>query len=864
MRIEPERVEPDGRFRFLPEPRAGAQPDLALALGGGAAWGVAHLGFVEALRADGLRADRMAGTSAGAIVGAALAAGYRAEDVEALLRAAGESPGGGPFRGWFPTERAWPPDPLAPRNARGRYAVGRDGARLRGYGVFPDGPVLTALANHLARADALCEDDLDRLAFPFRAVATDLDRGEAYAPRRGSPIALVRASIGLPVFRPLELDGRALVDGGAVEHVPVPTARALGPDGGGGVVFGVAVTRDGSLLDPPSRRWTVRRVTGRYDAVAVADQRRRLLDGADLAIRIAVGDVPLGSFDGHLEELLAAGRAAWEERRLEAFRLLEARAGGPSWELRAWEIAPDARPDVARPALAAVRAALERSGDPARASRLRLEAALVRAIETLDLATARIDLDPARGLAVLHAEPEPTVRRLDWTVDPALAPRWGEPPAAGRSRRETLRAIERRLHALRRDGLLFAGIRSVGWDAATGTLAVDVEGGRLVALERAEDAPALDVPARGADPADLRVLQERLDRESERGRLVAPRILDAERAGNGYAVRVRSEPPLGWEIVWDTGWADDLGLTGFLGYRRAHLAGDRSWGVDVRAAGAREGIWVDAVSGPLDRDGWAPRVRLEYARPDLLLYAPDGGRDGSLRFHAGALGAAARFEGPRAGAVEVGVEARRVGSDGLLASASDGTAPDGTAYGLRLRGRGDLPGVPGTRRPGLGWSFDAGLPLAGEERAAWGRVDLAARFPLGAARRWTATGHLRVALAERGTPLPLDRWSDPGAWWLAPPLRPDQGLARGTTRFAAVLTRRVGRPLGIPLQVGGSAAWWKLDAERLQPALDGEGAGASVFVELLALRLGTISAGVSAGDADGDRYWLLVTPTRPR
>ena len=184
-----------GRAADESPPVAGSTPGprrkLAIALGGGGAHGVAHLGVMRAFESRGLRPDLIVGTSAGAIVGALWAAGLDAAQVE------------------------------------------REGAR---FGLFdamrPAWPTLGLASNEgLQRAlrALLPARPIEALPIPFAAVATDLADGRRVLIDRGDAPSAVAASACMPViFRPVEREGRRLVDGALVEPVPVRSARALG------------------------------------------------------------------------------------------------------------------------------------------------------------------------------------------------------------------------------------------------------------------------------------------------------------------------------------------------------------------------------------------------------------------------------------------------------------------------------------------------------------------------------------------------------------------------------------------------------------------------------------------------------------
>jgi NTE family protein len=170
------------------------KPRIGLALGGGSARGWAHIGVIRALERAGVHADVVAGTSIGALVGAAYAAGElsRLERWALELRVT-EVIGfmdltlsGGAFKG----------DRLIEFFRRG----------------VPDRPIET-------------------LPIAFGAVATSLNTGAEVWLRSGSLLDAIRASIALPgIFTPVMHDGEFLVDGGLVNPVPVSLAKAMGAD----------------------------------------------------------------------------------------------------------------------------------------------------------------------------------------------------------------------------------------------------------------------------------------------------------------------------------------------------------------------------------------------------------------------------------------------------------------------------------------------------------------------------------------------------------------------------------------------------------------------------------------------------------
>src|SRR5690606_17629455 len=111
-----------------------------------------------------------------------------------------------------------------------RYALG---VTDKGF-VLPRGLIQGQKLEQVLRSAALpvaAIQQFDRLPIPFRAVATDLETGEAVIMDSGDLVTAMRASMSAPgVFAPAERDNRLLVDGGLVENLPVEIARAMGVD----------------------------------------------------------------------------------------------------------------------------------------------------------------------------------------------------------------------------------------------------------------------------------------------------------------------------------------------------------------------------------------------------------------------------------------------------------------------------------------------------------------------------------------------------------------------------------------------------------------------------------------------------------
>jgi NTE family protein len=169
-------------------------PRIGLALGSGSARGWSHIGIVRVLEGAGISPDIVCGTSVGALVGAAYAAGE-------LER----------FETWV-------------RSLTWRSVVGLFDVKLGG-GVIAGTKLVDFLHSHFA------DPGIALLPKTYAAVATELATGREIWLREGPVIEAVRASIAMPgLFTPAQWEGRLLVDGGLVNPVPVSLCRALGAD----------------------------------------------------------------------------------------------------------------------------------------------------------------------------------------------------------------------------------------------------------------------------------------------------------------------------------------------------------------------------------------------------------------------------------------------------------------------------------------------------------------------------------------------------------------------------------------------------------------------------------------------------------
>jgi len=267
---------------LIPLKAQDAQPRrrvVGIALSGGGALGLAHIGVLRYLEEHHIPVDRIAGTSMGGLIGGLYATGHDAKDLEKIV-----------------TEANW--DDLLRTTAKfddRSVAEKQDWNRITGqYTVqlgkglaLPAGLnsgqslVLLLSGETAAYADV---DDFDNLPIPFRCVATDLLSGESFVLRQGYLPKALRATMAIPgIFTPVEWDGRILSDGGLVNNLPTDVAKDMGSD----VVIGVTL-RIGPTSTDELR--TLTRILRQSVNVAVVQNELRNVPLADVDVAVQLGN----------------------------------------------------------------------------------------------------------------------------------------------------------------------------------------------------------------------------------------------------------------------------------------------------------------------------------------------------------------------------------------------------------------------------------------------------------------------------------------------------------------------------------------------------------------------------------------------
>ena len=304
LRAQPVGAEPG--TEPVAEPFVGpllGRPRIGLVLSGGGARGLAHVGVLKVLEQARIPIDAIAGTSMGAIIGGLYASGLRADELERELRALDWT---GLFANRLPREA------LSQRRKEEDFEispaleVGLN--RTTGEPMLPLGSVSSRGLELLLRRYTLPvrqAPSFDALPIPFRAVATDMESGEAVIFRDGDLAQALRASMSVPgVFPPTEVDGRILGDGGLVDNLPVEVVRAMGVDIVIAVNIGTPLAgRDslGTVLGLTTQMINILTEQNVQRSLASLDPRR------DILIAPPLGRLTSADFE-RFSDLIAAGR----------------------------------------------------------------------------------------------------------------------------------------------------------------------------------------------------------------------------------------------------------------------------------------------------------------------------------------------------------------------------------------------------------------------------------------------------------------------------------------------------------------------------------------------------------------------------
>ncbi|MFZ1158609.1 MAG: patatin-like phospholipase family protein, partial [Candidatus Sulfotelmatobacter sp.] len=263
---------------------AAHRPTIGVALAGGGALGLAHIGVLQWMEENHIPVDKLAGTSMGALVGAVFATGRSGVEMREFVKTIH----------WDEALLAEPSyAQLSYRRKQDRrdYQFGGELGLKHGFNGpngFDPGHGVGLVLDRMSFAYSTISS-FDDLPTPFRCVATDLLTGQAVVFHDGSLAQALRASMAIPgVFTPQELNGKVLADGGMVDNLPTDVVRQMNVD----VVIAVDIV---TQPPTPTQFESLSGVLTRAVDVMVLDNERRALQLADVVVSLDLGK--LGAFD---------------------------------------------------------------------------------------------------------------------------------------------------------------------------------------------------------------------------------------------------------------------------------------------------------------------------------------------------------------------------------------------------------------------------------------------------------------------------------------------------------------------------------------------------------------------------------------
>ncbi len=337
---------------ILPAASADLRGGVVLVLSGGGTKGFAHIGVMKVLERERIPIVAIVGTSMGSIMGGLYACGYRAEELDRIVRATDfidmlSDKGTPQLDSGGNRPPGMNPALLQLHFSKDRTPVGPMG-----------GMAAISLYNYLGKLTARAPaTDFDQLPIPFAAVATDLATGDPVILRSGNLADAMRASMAIPgLFDPWPLEGKILVDGGLVANLPVRIARQLFP-GHPVLAVDLSAPPPGRPVEPPRIR-NVADVIAQTIEVLTKGSYRADAAAADLLIQPDVSEFGILDSSGY-DRIIARGVAAAEGEEQRILALAEGappvpvRAEGPAVlpvirEIRVEGVPSSMAPEIAR------------------------------------------------------------------------------------------------------------------------------------------------------------------------------------------------------------------------------------------------------------------------------------------------------------------------------------------------------------------------------------------------------------------------------------------------------------------------------------------------------------------------------------
>jgi NTE family protein len=272
---------------------------VGVALSGGGALGLAHIGVIRYFEEHHIPIDDIAGTSMGGLVAGFYAVGMNSKQLTKVVEEAD-------WNALLNPSPRFIDQPIVEKQKWNR-AFGDLTLRFGKKFSLPAGLNPGELLSLLLSRDTLAYSDIsdfDELPTPFRCVATDLISGNAIVLKQGSLAQAMRATMSIPaVFTPVKQNGMVLVDGGLVENIPVQVVREMG------ATTVIAVALETSTPKPEQLR-SFADILRQSVSVAVAQNERRSLASADLIISVDTTKFSSTDYSSGSQAIIEAGYQA--------------------------------------------------------------------------------------------------------------------------------------------------------------------------------------------------------------------------------------------------------------------------------------------------------------------------------------------------------------------------------------------------------------------------------------------------------------------------------------------------------------------------------------------------------------------------
>lgn len=451
---------------FLRATRGPNPPKIGLVLTGGGARGIAQIGVLKTLDRAHIKLHLIVGTSIGALIGGLYAAGYTPDELDSIARTTDWDDllvvGDERYRRELTHDQKLEHD-------RSILALQIDGLTP----IVPDaislGERFTRFVNRLVwNAPFHTSGNFDDMRIPFRAIATDIVAGRRVVFDRGNLSEVLRASATAPLrFTPIEHDSMLLVDGGLLSNIPTDVAKAAGCD----IIIVVNTT---SLLHAAHSFIQPWDVADQVVTVMMRPQYAAALRDADIVITPDIGSHPSSDFS-NIDSLIFAGERASSAQLATLLDTIAIRRG---------EVNTPSHSEVhfRADAFNVLDAAILAQGA---AHTMSMPAVFDSLVATGRYARLTLNLRP-NAAAELEATPNPTIHHVH-----VLPP---EHPAGLDSIAATLEGslygagtctavLEQMLRWYRRSGYAFGTVTGTKFDAASGTLDINVADGLIKSIQ---------------------------------------------------------------------------------------------------------------------------------------------------------------------------------------------------------------------------------------------------------------------------------------------------------------------------------------------------------------------------------------------